>query len=333
MRNRLLWYDVAMDEASVIVVGSLHTDIIASGLKRFARPGELVRGKELIIGPGGKSRNIAAMAAALSPPNRVAMIGRTSEDPYGLWKVPFDACREVGVNTNFVQVSSYEEAGKMPAVTLIPVDQQGNNQILLLPGSSDDFSATDIDAAEELFLAAKKNNGLLALSLECPPEILKYSVRKAYDMGIRVALDTGGIEDDTNLDDLFKYFYLIKPNEHEAKVLTGITVTDFSSAQAAAKKFTDLGVQNVLITVGANGAYLFTPDTQQHIQVPAVPANDIKDETGCGDQTMGALCAFLQGSKSLEEAAELAILAGTLQFNRLGIVPVTRDEILSVSKA
>ncbi|HUP26567.1 MAG TPA: PfkB family carbohydrate kinase [Candidatus Limnocylindrales bacterium] len=320
-----------MEEASLIVIGSLHTDIVASGLKRFAKPGELVRGKELVIGPGGKSRNIAAMAAALSPLNRVAMVGRTSQDPYGLWKVPFDACREIGVNTDFVQVSSYEEAGKLPAITLIPVDQQGNNQILLLPGSSDDFSPADLEAAEELFVAVKKNNGLLALSLECPPEMLKYSVKKAYDMGIRVALDTGGIEDDTNLDDQYKYLYLIKPNEHEAQVLTGITITDFDTAQAAAKKFMDLGSQNVLITVGVNGAYFFTPDVQKHIPVPALPTSDIKDETGCGDQTMGALCAFLQEGKTLEEAAELAILAGSLQFNRQGIRPVRRDEIATAS--
>lgn len=319
----------SMQEASLIVVGSLHTDIIASGLKRFARPGELVRGKELIIGPGGKSRNIAAMAAALMPANRVAMVGRTSTDPYGLWKVPLDACHAVGVNTDFVKVVPYEEAGKLPAVTLIPVDQQGNNQILLLPGSSDDFCPADVGAAEELFTAVKANNGLLALSLECPPEMLKYSVKKAYEMGIRVALDTGGIEDDTNLDDQCKYLYLIKPNEHEAQILTGITVNDFASAKAVADRLMSLGAQNVLITVGVNGAYLFTPSTQKHIPIPKVPTSDVKDETGCGDQTMAALCAFLQDGKTIEAAAEFAILAGTLQFNRQGIQPLAKSDLSS----
>ena len=52
-----------------------------------------------------------------------------------------------------------------------------------------------------------------------------------------------------------------------------------------------------------------------------------KDETGCGDQTMAALCALLQDGKPIKEAAELAILTGTLQFHRSGIKPVIKEEL------
>ena len=49
-----------------IVIGSLNTDLVATGIKQFPTPGEHVYGKELLIGAGGKSRNIADMIAHLS---------------------------------------------------------------------------------------------------------------------------------------------------------------------------------------------------------------------------------------------------------------------------
>jgi ribokinase len=88
------------------------------------------------------------------------------------------------------------------------------------------------------------------------------------------------------------------------------------------------GVKNVLITVGAKGAYLFNHETAAHIPVTQVHSgSDEKDETGCGDQTMAALCAFIQEGEPLQHAAEKAILAGTLQFHRIGIQPVSKEEL------
>jgi ribokinase len=313
---------------NTIVIGSLNTDLVAVGIKQFPKPGEHVYGKELLIGPGGKSRNIADMLANLAPKNSVAMVGRTVKDPYGLWRQPMDALAKVGVNTDYVNVLEYETANKLPGIALIPVDQKGNNQIFVLPGVSDDFSVADIDAATALFSEVATNNGTLVLTLECPLDTATYAVKQANKHGLKVMFDPGGIEADNDLSELIAAgIYLIKPNEHEAKMLTGITVTDFETARQAAAKLQEQGVANVLITAGVNGAYLFSSDTQVHIPIPAVNTGEEKDETGCGDQTMAALCALLQDGKPIKEAAELAILAGTLQFHRTGIKPVSKSDL------
>ena len=311
-----------------IVIGSLNTDIVATGIKQFPKPGEHVYGKELKIGPGGKSRNIADMIAHLADENSVAMIGRTVKDPYGLWELPLDALKASTVNVDSVVIKDYDEVQKLPGIALIPVDQQGNNQIFVLPGISDDFAPEDIDAAEPLFAEVGKEQGTLVLTLECPLQTATYAVRKANEHGLRVMFDPGGIEADTNLDELIKSgIYLIKPNEHEARMLSSITVTDFESAKQAAEKLQSMDIENVLITHGVNGAYLFTKTDNKHIPIPRVADSGQKDETGCGDQTMAALCAAIDSGKSIVEAAERAILAGTLQFHKLGIQPVTKTEL------
>jgi len=311
-----------------IVIGSLNTDLVAVGIKHFPKPGEHVYGKELKIGPGGKSRNIADMIAHLAPVNTVAMIGRTVNDPYGLWRQPLDALEEAGVDTNHVHVVDYEEAKKLPGIALIPVDEDGNNQIFVLPGVSDDFSIDDIDAANSLFQKVGYNNGTLVLTLECPLKTAIHAVQLANKCGLKVMFDPGGIEAGTDLNELISAgLYLVKPNEHEAKILTGIEVKDFETAKKAAEKLREKGIENVLITTGVNGAYLFAANSEEHLPIPDVAVSGEKDETGCGDQTMAAMCAFLQEGKEPEEAAELAILAGTLQFHKSGIKPVTKEEI------
>lgn len=311
-----------------IVIGSLNTDLVATGIKNFPKPGEHVYGKELTIGAGGKSRNIADMIAHLAPKDSVAMIARTIRDKYGLWQPPMDALTKIGVNTDFVNIVEGSESQKLPAIALIPVDENGNNQIFVLPGISDDFSTSDIDRAEPLFKEVSRDKGFLVVTLECPLKIVKYAMKKANEHGLKIVFDPGGIEDNVKLDDLLQSgIYIIKPNEHEAKMLTGIEVTDFESAKLAASKLQEKGTKNILITVGVNGAYLFTDKIQKHFPIPEVKTGNDKDETGCGDQTIAALVAALQDGKAIEEAVEQAILAGTLQFHKISIQPIEKSEL------
>lgn len=279
------------------------------------------------MSPGGKGRNIADMIARLSPRGGVAMIGRTAKDPYGLWRLPIDALHEVGVTTDYVTI--VEDAQKLPPMVLIAVDQQGKNQFFVLPGISEDFSTSDIDEANELFETVSRNNGVLVVTLERPVATAIYAIKVANRLNVKVILDPGGIEPDSDINDLFgSDIYLIKPNEYETEILTGIRVIDFETAKQAAVKLHGYGAQNVLITVGANGAYLFTNDVQEHIPVPVVAAgDDAMDATGCGDQVTATMCAFVQQGMNLPEAAKIAVLAGTLQFHKARVKPIAPTEL------
>lgn len=314
---------------SAVVVGGIGTDIVALRLPRLVGPGELAQGGELKIGAGGKSRNIAQMLSILAGPGMVAMVGKTSKDPLGLWMVPIKALDNAGVNTDFIRAHDFEECGKFPQIALIAVDTKGNNQIYVVPGINEDFGREDIHSAKSVFQTAKDNGGFAVLSLEMPYATALSTMELCNELGLRIMLDPGGIADDLDAGRLFDYeIFLLKPNEHEAKILTGIDVTDLHSAKAAAVALREKRVANVLITMGSTGAFLFTENEwEMHIPIPEVRGDGEHDETGCGDQTMAALCARLLDGDSLAEAAQHAILAGTLQFNKLGIIPITRIEL------
>lgn len=315
----------------IIVPGGLNTDIIGLGVNKIIGQGELTLGGRLKIGPGGKARNMAQMAASYLGKGKVAMIGKTSQDPYSLWKIPLNSLQKAGVDTTYVKVLGFEESGqKFPGVALIPVNKKGGNQIYVLPGANADFTPRDIKEAQDLFLNKTKNKVML-LALEMPMETVFYSIEKAYDSGIKVVLDPGGIQNPSeNL--LSEKIFLIKPNEHEARIMTGIKVKDFDSASKAADMFISKGIQNVLITHGDTGAYFFNKQQSFHIPCPKLLDTGVLDETGCGDQVSALAASGLAEGKDISEVVELSVLAGTMQFYREGIQPVTKKELLDMKR-
>lgn len=321
-------------QITVIVPGGLHTDIIGAGVSDIVGKGELSYGGSLRIGPGGKSRNIAEMISVLSGRDgRVAMVGRTSRDPYGLWKPPLDALESAGVNTDHVRITDFEETGKYSAIALIPVDRDGRNQIYVLPGINEDFSPDDVDTSRDIFESAGKQGGILALSLELPLPTAIRSIELAREYGLRTVLDPGGIRRDEDYEPLLSSgIFLLKPNEHEAEILSGVVVTNFESAREAAGILLGKGIEYVLITAGGDGAYLFGEDIDEHIPASDPPKTGERDETGCGDQTMATLCMYLSEGMDVVEASRIAIRAGTIQFSRSGIRPVEREELHETAK-
>lgn len=316
-----------MNDPVVIVPGGLNTDIIGAGVDRLLGAGELTLGGELKIGPGGKARNMAQMAATYLGRNKVAIMGRSSRDPFGFWKLPLDSLREAGVDTTFVRISEFNEnGGTYPGIALIPVDRSGRNQIYVLPGVNLDFAPEDIDEADVLF-DNKSGRKIMIMALEIPTRTVIYAMRKASDNGIRVILDPGGINEPVD-DLLTENIYLMKPNEHETKILTGIPVRDFNSASKAAEILLSGGVRNVFITHGEKGGYLFSRKFQKSYPVPPLRIPGLVDETGCGDQVTAIMAGCLAEGKSLAEAAALSILAGTLQFHKSGIQPITKAELM-----
>lgn len=269
-----------------IVIGSLNTDLVATGLLHIPKPGEHVYGEELHIGPGGKSRNIADMLAHLAPKDSVAMIGRTVEDSYGLWRQPLEALEKAGVNTEYVQVEP-SDGSNLPAIALIAVDERGNNQIIVLPGASERFRKEDIAAATELFESVGNNEGALVLTLECPLDTAIYAVKLANQYGLKVLFDPGGLQANMDVQKLTSAgIYLIKPNEHEENPLFAQLLAELIAASDLPE-----GVFNVLYGDGSIGEKLARADI------------DLLSFTG--SSVTGRKLATIAGKKFIPFVAEL----------------------------
>lgn len=304
----------------VLVIGSPNTDITTS----YTR--------QTIIGPGGKARNIADMTSRLLVKGQVALVGHTSKDKLGLWKVPMVALKSSGVDVNFVSIDKTSK--QLPGIALISLDESGESRTTFLPGAAKEFDRRHVDMAESLFKNIVMNKGYVVFTLECPFDTLNYAIQKASLLGLDTILDCGGLN--SNLKPnvvcglLNSGVFLVKPNAYEAKCVTGVTIKNFSSAQKAANILKLMGARNVLITAGKNGAYLFSDKQERHIMAPKFNNFEATpDSTGCGDQALAVICAGLANGMDLETAAETAIVAASLQFYRSGVSPLSWNEIIN----
>jgi len=318
-----------LEQLKVLIIGSLNIDFVGLNIPKFLNPGELSYGGELFIGPGGKSRNIAQMVSFLIGKNKVAILGLLSDDPLGLWKIPLKALKDAGVITDYIKILKFKKVNKFPGSALIIVDKNGKNQIYVLPGVNELFDEKYIEEMEFLFKKISQNRGLLILTFEAPLNVIKLSIEKGIKYGIRIFIDPGGIEKGRGFEDIIKKgIYFLKPNEFEAEILTGIQIKDFNSAKKSAKILLKKGIENILITHGEKGGYYFNQKCSLHIDIPIIKnIGSIKDATGCGDQVSATICAKLLEGKNEIESCKYGILAGTLQFYKKGIKPVSNYEL------
>ena len=316
------------NKIKLIVPWGLNTDIVWIWVPKIVWKWELAMWWVCKIWPWWKSRNIASMASLLLWENEVAMIWKTSKDEFWLWKKPVESLEKNGVNTDFIKILDFEETWKMPWIALIPVDKDWNNQIYSIPWINEDFCEKDIDDAEEIFEIAWNNWWAVAYSLEMPFKTVLHSMDKAKKFWLKNIFDPWWMEENFDYSELFeREIFLIKPNEHEAKMFTEIEIKDFESAEKSAKIFFEKWVKNVLITAWINWAYFFSEKTKKHFKIPEVEDSEFHDETWCWDQTMATLCAFLSKWYKIEKAIEIAILAWTLQFHKAWIWEIKISDI------
>jgi ribokinase len=286
--------------SDIVVIGSLNMDLVVT-VGSLPKKGETVRGSDLMRIPGGKGANQATVASLLG--SQVSMIGSVGQDEFG--SILINNLSRYGVDTTGIIIDPQIVTG----TALIMVDRKGDNSIVISPGANSRTSPEDIDRHEELIKKAK----LVLLQLEIPLNTISHVIDLAQKHHVPVVLNPAPVAE-IPTSTLKKVSYLI-PNEIEAAQLSGIDVQDLHSAEQAANKFLDLGVEVVVITLGRNGCLV--KDRRQTLHAPA-PKVKVIDSTAAGDAFIGAFSSRIIQGHSLSDAARFANCAGALTVTRRG---------------
>ena len=265
--------------------------------------GDIVAGGRFRICPGGKGANEAIAASRLG--GSVSLITKTGNDLFG--RQAKQMFSSEGIRTDYI----FSDANNPSGVALIMVNNAGEKYISLAQGSITTLSLEEIDKTRSEIMDAK----VLLIELETPIETALYAARIASESGVPVIINPSPQQ--TLPDELFSLASIMIPNRSEASKLTGVDVNDFDSAEEAARKLADKGVETVIITMGHRGA-LMLRDEETHI-IEAFDA-DVKDTSGAGDVFCAAVCVAISENKDLLSAMKMASAAAALQVSRDGMM-------------
>lgn len=284
----------------ILVVGSSNTDMVIKAA-HLPRPGETILGGTFFMNPGGKGANQAVAIARLGGP--VTFICKTGSDIFGHQSQQL--FEEEGINTSYV----FSDSGNPSGVALITVDEKAENCIVVASGANANLLPSDLEKAEE----AIERADLVLMQLEVPMETVCFVADIAWQKGKKVILNPAPAH--PLPADLLRHLYLITPNETEAEMITGVKITDESSAGEAARALSGMGVQHVIITLGSKGALIYSNGKAE--MVPTLKVEAV-DTTAAGDVFNGALTVALSEGRSLKEAARFACKASAISVTRVG---------------
>ncbi|HRC42444.1 MAG TPA: ribokinase [Nitrospira sp.] len=273
----------------ILVVGSSNIDLVAS-VDRLPSRGETVLGYRFAQSFGGKGANQAVAAARAGA--EVTFLSKLGADPNGLLIEQHLAAQ------GLLCPVLLRDAEFPTGVAMILVDHSGENQIAVVPGSNGRLTPADLRQHRELMAEAR----VLLVQMEIPLETVHEALRLGRECGLTTILNPAPAAQLPS--DLLRLVDILTPNESEAQALTGSVVP-----AEAARILTDRGVGIVVVTCGANGAFLTTGNDVTHI--PGFLVETI-DSTGAGDAFNGALACAVAEGVPIKSAIERANAAGAL---------------------
>jgi len=266
--------------------------------------GETLIGSDFDMGPGGKGSNQAVGVARLGADSHfVAIIGNDK-----LGEIGMDLYKAEGVDTRYLKRTSELATG----VGFIILDQNGRNGIILDMSANRLMDAAFVDLAEEKIAKSKVVMSVLEIPVEAAARAMalgrKHGVLTVLNPAPAVQLSEEIIQ---NVD-------VITPNETELRILLGLAPDDPTPTRELAHRLKNLGVKNIIITMGEEGSLVLTQT--EEVQIPSVRVS-VVDTTGAGDSYNSGLAIALAEGKDILQAARFAACSGALACTHLGVIP------------
>lgn len=286
----------------ITVIGSLNYDVILK-IPRLPFKGETLTANGAAFSAGGKGANQAVQAAKLKTPTY--MVGCVGTDASADFLV--NTAKEYGVNVDYIRkVPGSSGMGVINAV------EDGSVYACIVRGANFEVTKEDVDNAMPIL----KESGVCILQNEIPVEIIVYAIDKAKEAGCTVVLNAApAIE---LPEECLSKVDILVVNEVEAEFYCHEKIDSVEKAKTEIKKMAEKYNNNIIFTLGKDGAVTYENGTIEFI--PAMKVDAI-ETTGAGDSYIGAVSHSIIEGKSLIEACKFATKCSAITVCRMGAQP------------
>lgn len=269
--------NVAVDKAYVI--GEFHQ-------------GEVMRVQKCTNTAGGKGLNVAKVAKlcgeeVLATGFVGGHAGAYIEQMLGEQAVANDFVHTANETRSCINILAADGSSTEFLEPGAPVTEEEKNEFL------DKFNAI-IDKSDVITISGSAPEGL-------PEDIYRQMIQAVKEKGRQVILDTSG----KLLEEGIKAApTMIKPNSDEIAALLGVDITNREQLIEGGRKLQQMGIEYVVISLGAEGALVITKDSVYHGKPPKItPVNTV----GCGDSMVAAFAVGLARKYDIEECLRYAV--------------------------
>ena len=277
----------------IYVLGSINMDMVIK-TPYMPKNGETLTGSDFLLNSGGKGANQAV--AASKQDVLVHLIASVGNDVFGN-----DLIKTLSnYNVDVTYIDKLEDTSTGVAMIII---ENKDNRIILDGGANRKISNEQIDKA----LVDAKENDIFITQLENNIDAVLYGLKKAKEKGMITIFNPAPAIKLEN--EFYSYVDYLIVNETECEILTTIDPVTIEDKKKAYKALCDLGVKNLIITLGSKGSICFAGN-----EVIEVKANkvDAIDTTAAGDTFVGTLASKLINNASLKEALDYASICSSL---------------------
>jgi fructokinase len=312
----------------VVALGESLIDCTPAGINDMGMP-------MFSCNPGGAPANVLAMNARLG--GKTAFIGKVGRDAFGEFlKRTMD---KAGVDTRGLCMSGEYKT----TLAFVQLNEKGDRSFSFYRKPGADVMLTTGEVDNSLLMSCKIFHfGSVSLTDEPCRTATLQAVRIAkesgalisYDPNYRPALWESPEKAKEILTEAVSLADLLKVSDEEMTLITGE-----KDLETGTKKLAAMGPPVVLVTMGENGSYFYTPAGCGLL--PAYPVKAV-DTTGAGDAFLGALHNCIQ-KKSLHELVtmkreewvsmmQFANAAGGLTASKKGAIPAMpqRSEMMAL---
>ena len=273
----------------VVVIGGANMDVSVSSktplLPHDSTPGEIH------CNPGGVARNVAENLARLGV--NVSLISVVGDDLFGQRLA--QATAQAGVN--------------LDALHVLPGQRTASYMALHGPAGELSVAVNDMGILEMLSPQMLQSHADLLRQASCvvvdcnlSADALAWVLQ--MDTVVPIFVDAVSVAKCTRLVPYLAQIHTLKVNRLEAQALTGQAVTSVDEAMNASGQLHAMGVRNVVLSLGKDGACWC--DVMGNLGYKPVGAVQIVNTNGAGDAMMAGLVQAHLAGKPLDQAVQWA---------------------------
>ncbi|WP_375748372.1 1-phosphofructokinase [Vibrio sp. HN007] len=265
----------------------------------------------------GKGVNVAKVLSDLGA--EVTVTGFLGKDNEEMFCQLFE---EMGAKDQFVRVNGATR------INVKLVEESGSVSDINFPGV--EVKQPEIDEFEKTIFELAKDHDYFVIAGSLPkgisPELCASWIQRLHELGKKVLFDSSREALAAGLD---ANPWLIKPNDEELAEFTGRTLESAKECQLAAMTLADKGIENIVVSMGADGV-MWLNDNQWVRSQP--PRMEVVSTVGAGDTLVAGLCWGHMQNMDKPQLLTFATALSALAVSQVGVGVQSHEELQSLQK-